>query len=301
MTIAYADIFEFPLTVQEIVRYCIGKNVTLKSVKKSLSYLLGLHADEKTFISLSKRDTILATRRQRSRESSIKWRVVSGIARWLTYIPSIMLIGVTGALAMGNAGHDDDIDLFIVTREKTLWVTRILTVLLVETLGNRRHPNQKEVTNSICLNMFVSEDGLAIARDERDIYTAHEAMQMIPVWETNDIYEQFIGENTWIRPYLPNWWKEKHTQLRMHKGESTAVSSRNLCLSVTLWIFRLFEPLAKRIQLSYMQKRRTNEVVGDNVARFHPRDTRAYVREQLSTRLKTLKIPLDNVFHMSIK
>jgi len=304
-TLAYADIFDFPLTAQEIFRYCIGKRVTGKSVRKSLSHLSGMHADEKTFFTLSKRNTILSTRRQRGRESFVKWRVAVRTARFLAYIPSIMFVGVTGALAIGNAGREDDIDIFIVVKRKTLWVTRILTVLSVEILGNRRHPNQKEVANSICLNMFVSEDGLAIPHDDRDVYAAHEALQMVPVWEQKGAYKRFLDSNKWVRRYLPNWWGEKKHALSGGNAEGTicvgGVLSFGPLLPIILFVFRLFEPIAKQIQVSYMQKRRTNEVICDTVVRFHPRDTRGYVREQLHKRLTPLKIPLDNVFVMSIK
>lgn len=302
-TLAYADIFDFPLTVGEIVRYCIGKNVTEKSVRKSLSYLLGVRADEHTFVTLAKRNHTVGIRRIRARESFLKWRVVSDVARWLRYVPTITLVGATGALAMGNAGHGDDIDLFIVVRRHTLWITRALTVFLVEVLGNRRHPEQKDVSNSICLNMFVSEDGLSLTSAEHNLYTAHEVMQMVPVWERETTYKRFLEANRWVRPYVPNWWKEKHTALsaRQKTGDTDTVTVPEVFLTVLLFPFRLIEPVAKQIQLSYMQKRRTSEVIGDSAVRFHPRDTKGFVYEELSKRMSALNIPLDNVFVMSIK
>jgi hypothetical protein len=302
-TLSYADIFDFPLTPREILRYCIAKQTTEKSVRKSLSYLFGAHTGSQSFISLAERKSTISTRRERGMASFRKWQEVSKMVRWLRYIPSIELVGVTGALAMNNAGRTDDIDLFIVTKQHTLWITRMLTVLCVEIFGNRRHPNQKEVANSMCLNMFVAEDGLTIPDDERDLYTAHEALQMVPLWENHGIYRRFLEANRWIQHYLPNWWKEKirSKATKEEKNIENSVLSLGFLTSIVIFIYRLCEPIAKRIQIAYMENRRTREVIGDNVVRFHPRDTRAFVYTELTKRLKTLNIPLDNVFVLSIK
>lgn len=301
-TLAYADIFDFPLTASEVVRYCIGKRIPSKPLHNALSRLTDTHVGDAMFFTLENRSHIVETRRKRGVESRTKWMIVSRVARWLAYIPSIRLVGVTGALSMGNAGRDDDIDLFIITSRKTMWVTRMLTVLFVEILGNRRRPEQKEVANSICLNMFEDEDGLAVSHSERDLYTAHETLQMVPVFEKDNLYRRFLEANRWVRLYLPNWWKEKLVNTRMKKEQTEEiVLSPGIFLPVILFCFRVCEPLAKRIQVAYMQKRRTSEVVGDSVVRFHPRDTRGYVHEELSKRLEVANIPLDNVFTLSIK
>jgi hypothetical protein len=302
-TLSYADIFDFPLTPREILRYCVAKQTTEKSVRKSLSYLFGAHTGDQSFISLAGRKSTISKRRERGMASLQKWQEVSKIARWLRYIPSIKLVGVTGALAMNNAGCSDDIDLFIVAKQHTLWMTRMLTVFCVELFANRRHPDQKEVANSMCLNMFVTEDGLAIPKDERDLYTAHEALQMVPIWEGHDMYRRFLEANRWIQNYLPNWWKEKIRTKTKKEAQSmgNSVLSLGFLTPIVVLIYRVCEPIAKRIQIAYMEKRRTREVIGDSVVRFHPRDTRAFVYDELSKRLKALNIPLDNVFVLSIK
>lgn len=301
-TLAYADIFDFPLTASEVMRYCVGKRIPLKPLHNALSRLTGKHIDNTVFLSLENRSHIIETRRKRGVESLPKWLIVSKIARWLAYIPSIRFIGVTGALSMGNAGRDDDIDLFIITSRKTMWITRLLTVSCVEILGNRRRPEQKEVANSICLNMFADEDGLIVPRPDRDLYTAHEALQMVPVFEKDNLYKRFLEANRWVSEYLPNWWKEKVMLFRsQNEHTQEIVLSPGIFLPVILFLFRVCEPLAKRIQVEYMQKRRTSEVIGEHVIRFHPRDTRGYVREELSKRLEAANIPLDNVFTLSIK
>lgn len=59
----------------------------------------------------------------------------------------------------------------------------------------------------------------------------------------------------------------------------------------------LLEPLAKYIQLWYMGRHRTHEVITGTMLRFHPKDARVWVRQKLGTRLKRYSIPLDKVFY----
>ena len=55
-------------------------------------------------------------------------------------------------------------------------------------------------------------------------------------------------------------------------------------------IFTKLEALAKKLQLWYMGQKRTNEVVSDNLIKFHPRDVRAWVLGEYQERLRRLKI-----------
>ena len=57
------------------------------------------------------------------------------------------------------------------------------------------------------------------------------------------------------------------------------------------------ERIAKLLQLWYMRKRRTTEVVSDKVLRFHPRDARVWVKQELQHRLDRFNIPLDKIFY----
>ena len=62
---------------------------------------------------------------------------------------------------------------------------------------------------------------------------------------------------------------------------------------------RIIEPIARFVQLRYMRKRRTNEVISGSIIRFHPADARVWVRDALAKRLARHNIPLDKVFYGS--
>ena len=68
---------------------------------------------------------------------------------------------------------------------------------------------------------------------------------------------------------------------------------------LVIFLMRLFEWPAKQIQLWYMARHRTHEVITDTTLRFHPRDARVWVKRKLSARLAKFNIPLDKVFYAS--
>ena len=59
----------------------------------------------------------------------------------------------------------------------------------------------------------------------------------------------------------------------------------------------VLEPVAKYLQLWYMRRHRTHEVLTDTVLRFHPKDARVWVKRKLAARLARLHIPLDIIFY----
>ncbi len=59
----------------------------------------------------------------------------------------------------------------------------------------------------------------------------------------------------------------------------------------------IFEIVLKHIQLWYMARHRTHEVISETQLRFHPNDARVWIKRKLATRLRRFGIPLDKVFY----
>lgn len=262
-TILYADIFDWPLTPEELRLWCIGtKPKALIAQKKSF--------DE---------------RRKREEWAKPKWEKARAVASVLSRIPSLTLIGVTGGLARNNAKHDDDIDLFFITKKGTIWASRLCAILLCELLGVRRRPGDTDVADKICLNMFMSEDALALPKNEQDLFAAYEVLQMVPLWKRAGTYRKFLFANQWVKKFLPNAWEAKRK------------TPRSIGKANALVLFRAFEPIAKVLQLWYMRKRRTSEIISSSILRFHPRDARWWIKEEFARRLSRHNLPLDKIFY----
>ncbi|OIN88915.1 hypothetical protein COW80_03425 [Candidatus Beckwithbacteria bacterium CG22_combo_CG10-13_8_21_14_all_01_47_9] len=184
-TIAYADIFDYPLTASEVNLWLI-KGDSLAPVKKGYYYLPG-------------REGLIALRRHRERFSQLKWPMAYRTAKILSFIPSVKLVAVTGALAMNNADKNDDIDLMIITAKNRLWLTRLLASILL--FSHLRHG--QKIYNKLCLNLWLDETNLAIK--QRNLYIAHEICQARSVLDRDGTYQKFIKANLWYKQFLPNW------------------------------------------------------------------------------------------------
>lgn len=208
-TLAYADVFDYPLTSEELYRFLIAdEGLSFSSFKQAFSRIIAnekrIDTNEKYFF-LRNRKKIVPIRKKREKESQKKLAIAKRVARWLRLIPMIKMVVVTGALAMKNSQKEDDIDLLIVTTKDRLWLTRLLTILLIEIVAQRRRPGDKEFADKICLNMFLDENHLAVPEKEQDLFSAHEVCQMKVLWEKGGIYKKFLKENQWAKRFLPNW------------------------------------------------------------------------------------------------
>lgn len=274
--ISYAGIFDYPLTEEEVRVW-----LPYVSIRSHLVIPQG---------ATLKNNRLLAIRKQREAWSREKWIRARQVAKLLKIISTITLVGVTGGLTRSNADDADDIDFLIITTPKTLWVSRALSTILLDLFGLRRRPRDTKLRNLICLNMFMSEDGLRVPPKERDLFTAHEVLLMSPLWERDGAYQKFLSANQWVKKFLPNAWKKKNQELGIRNhGFSLIHTSR--------FLLQLVEPVAQFIQLRYMSKRRTTEVVSDTVIRFHPRDARRWIKKELGRRLAQFNIPLDKIFY----
>lgn len=289
-TLAYADVFDYPLTREEIVYWCIG------SAPAKLSLPTGTRRIG-NFVFLGKHKNHIEERRFRFVWSGQKREMARRISLLIRFVPTVELVGVTGGVAINNANYRDDVDLFVICRKGTLWSTRLLVTLIVDLMGRRRRPGDRRVQNKLCLNMFMSDDALSLPLSERDLFAAHEVLQMVPLYQRGRTYQKFLIANMWARKLLPNAWKDKMKHLPVH----AEAASSNVKPSLDFWIFlaRITEFPARIGQRIYMRRRRTSEVVTDTVLRFHPRDARGWIKRKFAARLRRFGIPLDKVFYPS--
>jgi hypothetical protein len=103
------------------------------------------------------------------------------------------MVAVTGALAMDNAPHGDDIDLMLVTAPRRVWLTRALTVSVVRVA--------RRFGVGLCPNYVLSHS--ALPQNPRDLFIAHDLAQMIPLVGL-DVYAELRAANRWADAYLPH-------------------------------------------------------------------------------------------------
>ena len=202
--LCYFDLFSYPLTFQELVRYYPDSiNTEIDSFREALRHNTLISMVDGYYCLLG-RENIATLRQEREEISLLKMSRALIFSKILSRIPTILLIGISGSLSMNNAQSTDDIDFFIITRKNSLWITRLFVVALLLVFGQKRSRFSKEAKDKVCTNMFLSEDVLQIPRRDQNLYIAHEIAQLKTVYSRNDMYENFFASNRWMYSYFPN-------------------------------------------------------------------------------------------------
>ncbi len=281
-TLLYGDIFDYPFKEEELFRFLIAeKRIDKKTFLRELLKKNEKIVFKNSFYCLKGRENIIQKRIKKEKESLAKLKKAQKITNFISIFPTVLLIGVSGALAMQNAEKEDDIDLFVIVKKNTLFVTRFFIVGLLKLMGVYRERGRKEAENKICPNMFLDERNLCFTKEKQNLYTAHEVAQIIPLFQRNNTYQRFIDANKWIKRFLPNSIDIKILTLSTGKQGDRFLVIR---------LFNILEPLFKKAQLYIIKKHITIETISDTLLAFHPFDYRIYVLKEYEKRLRKYKI-----------
>lgn len=193
-TVAYSDVFDFPLREAELCRYLDGVAARPAEVHAALPGLTGvLVRDDDGLVALAGRDRLFELRRHRARESARLWPAARRWGRRLGRLPLVRMVAVTGALAVDNVTPDADVDYLIVTEPGRVWLCRSLVIQTVRAarIGG----------TVLCPNWLLAADALAVG--DRSLFAARELAQMVPV-TGHDVYRRMRRLNVWSDRLLPN-------------------------------------------------------------------------------------------------
>ena len=227
-TVAYADLFEYPLDRSEVHRYLIGVAASSAQIDAMLEQdgALGAYVERTgDHFHLRGRASTIETRRMREAASAELWRTARAYGALISRLPLVRFVGVTGALAMSNAERRADIDLFVLTHPGRVWLCRLLVLAVVRLAALRGH--------RLCPNFLLSTAALVLS--ERNLFTAHEIAQMIPLRAT-EWYAHFMDANRWALAFLPNTTTDRDTP-----------RTEGLLTRVATWLLStpLFAPLER--------------------------------------------------------
>jgi hypothetical protein len=193
-TVAYSDVFDYPLTAAEVHRYLVGRAASPAEVAQALAKLRDrvLSTDD-GLVALKGRDGLFETRRRRLGHAERLWPSARRWARIVGRLPLVRMVSVTGALAVDNVEADADIDLLVVTVPGRVWLSRALITQLVRTA--------RLAGVVLCPNWLLADDALAL--DDLSHFAARELAQMVPL-TGQSVYRRMRRLNPWADRWLPN-------------------------------------------------------------------------------------------------
>ncbi len=195
-TILYFDLFSFPLKIEEIHRYCCVK-VTLGDLKKVLQEMVShgelFHLEG--HYAVRNQPRLVAERRRKYDYSCTMLERAHRNAAVINRFPFVRGVAISGSLSKYSADEAADIDFFIITASRRLWICRSLLHLFKKTtyLRKRQH--------DFCMNYFLDENELKLK--DRNFYTAVESITILPVFGGTAL-KKFWSANSWVASFFPN-------------------------------------------------------------------------------------------------
>lgn len=295
-TITWFDLFDFPLTAWEVWKFLWMHTAAYAEVVDCLNSQTtsGSIASAEGFYFLPGRQDTVYTRKDRYVLAERKFKKLMRVATWLTWLPWIRMIAVCNTLGYSNAREDSDIDLFIITCPRCVWITRFFSVsflklfklrpILTRTSGKPENRRDK-----IDASFFVDEDhvNLASLALSPDIYLVYWIQQLVPIYDTGNYYDAFISANNWVKEFTPHL--QTYTPSYRRRIKPTSRTWRQFIIKTTT---RLDERFYRWVELKIMPKNlkniantNSNVIISDHVLKFHDQDRRAYYKDMWTKKL----------------
>jgi len=322
--VKYFSCFQYPPTFEEI-RMFYPKKTSKKRFQKEIDKLVekkdlvkfDLHCSSALCYMLHEVRYTLGEYRIKIRNSEFriqnslkKIKKIQFYLKLLSFFPQIKLVGLSGTVAMMNAKENDDIDLFIITTKNRLWTGRLIALLIASILRIRRKSDDRKWKmedrnlkiedrkwkDKVCLNLFFDEKKMEVPDRKKTEYVAHEILQMKPLINRGDTYQRFLRANKWIYKVYPNAinpeFRIQNSELNLESRIETLNSKSilNSKLLILNYLSNKIEVFLKNLQLKFIKRHQTNEMVTDSQLWFFPKDFEAKIKVQvLMTRGKRAK------------
>jgi hypothetical protein len=194
--LTYFEIFRYPLTMAEIQHYLSAK-ISLEHLSNCLSQLvqMGIVYQIDTYYQTLPNVEWVADRQEKNARAALFLPKAYSMGRFIGQFPFVKAVMVSGSLSKDCMSEDGDIDFFLVTRPRRLWLARTILVMYKKIFLFNSH-------KYFCVNYFIDTNHLEI--EEKNLFTATECATLLPVYNA-DMYQSFMEANTWVqRDYYPN-------------------------------------------------------------------------------------------------
>ena len=304
-TIAYYDIFDYPLTSWEIWKFLYCREyarmssvtnireydfVNAQKILNKSKKLKDVLDFSNGFYFLKGRERIVEERRKKYLLAQKRWKKLQKIVSVLQVAPFVKMIAGCNNLLINNLKPDSDIDVFIIVKSGRMWMARFFITFLVSLMRQWRHKGN--IAGRICLSFFVTDDNLNleyVAKKPYDIYLNNWIFLVAPLLDQG-VYKRFIKENLWARKslnnaltFLPVGYERKIRKNVVLEG------FRKFGEKVLGGRFGdLIETGFKKMQVGKMRGRGTDVIVSDKMLKFHEVDRRDEFRCLFGERIEKI-------------
>jgi glycosyltransferase involved in cell wall biosynthesis len=282
-TVAYADLFNAPLSIEDAARACICTALEEDDVVRiarspALEDHLTLHPSGQ--LVLAGREELIPRQLDgASKMASLidRHRRTLGL---LAALPFVRMLAFSGGTAHQNPGARPDIDLFVVTAGKHAFTAYALLFLATKLTRTR---------GIVCPNYLVDESELQIAY-HHDLFTAHQLVSARPI-SGEATYLAFCRANQdWVADLFPGF-RPVETPPGTTVGRPTLQRIGEAALApLASPLERLFRFCWRlRLRRRAARARRPDVVLAGGILKLHLSDYRRRVLDRFARRLTVLR------------
>jgi hypothetical protein len=211
-TLNYFDIFDYPLSREQLFRYLMYVKPERAEFDRVLDTLVagsrvgcaaGWHY-------LPGRDEVVYKRQEGEAHARRLWSMAYSAAGRMRHLPFVRGIYLSGDLSKGVAGTDSDIDFFIITARRRVWICKLFLTLF-------RHISRFNPHKLLCFNYLLSESHLEL--EERNVFTAAEVIGLAPLYGLRQ-FRRFLAHNEWVAGFFPRYRRAPNESCCLFHGHS---------------------------------------------------------------------------------
>jgi len=284
-SIAYFDIFDHPLHIDELSIHCNAAEGDLREVLKGIVKEGNLF-EFNSYFSLQSNVAKLVEDRELKTEAAQKYfRKLPRYAKIIKSFPYVKGIGVSGSLSKNVMHENGDIDYFVITSPNRLWICRTMLIAFkkIALLNSKKY---------FCVNYFVDTNNLEIR--DKNMFTAIETSYLLPVYN-HDLISEFKDKNSWSTSYVQRFNHKKEVKDYRHsKGFKKIVEwclngkiGDRLDLFLMKFTYKKWQKKFDNFDTSKFElTMRTNR----GISKHHPRDFQNKVLKRYAEKLEKLGI-----------
>lgn len=147
------------------------------------------------FYCIQPAESIVQRRKKGNQAAERFLQLASKKASFIAKFPFVRAVMASGSLSKGYMDEKSDLDFFIITAPRRLWIARTLLVIYKRLFLLNSH-------KYFCVNYFVDERHLEI--EEKNLFTATELATALPLYGAQ-YYQQLMAMNPWLKKVFPNY------------------------------------------------------------------------------------------------
>ena len=244
-TLLYFDIFNYPLTLEEIYTFS-GKGYVSFDILQTETNILetaGVIFSFDGFYTTQNDDTNVSRRVKGNREAEKHLPMARKRATLIARFPFVRAVMASGSLSKGYMDENSDLDFFVITAPNRLWIARTLFVLYRKIFVPRNRHKE------FCTNYFLASDQLEI--EEKNLFTATELTTLIPL-HNFEIYLNLISANPWVHDYLPNSRPKKNILSEVNRESAIKVLGEKM---LSLAFGKQIDRLLMRLTMARLKRK----------------------------------------------